>query len=627
MSISLPISILIWDADRPIPKTDDTVILWSEFAGTKEHCISIPSLVEKKSSLFRSQFTTLIYDLGQTYIGKKKTKDYFRISTGFSLWWMSLLNEKANFAKSLYLADVIKLYAFFDWFESKTIDKIHLVSPNKNLSKSLANLCTTRDIPFAFTRLQSKPKSKHVFLRIFSRFPFELQAVVWLVKYLSSRWGLRGAGVSKWKQTLSNVTFVSYLFNLDKASTENGDYNSQYWSNLPNELNDINHKLNFIHIFIPNSVLPNARTAKCALNKFNNQSQDKQSHVALDSFLSLVVVYKTVKDWLGITIKTRMLHRKFLVIDNNGLDFSSLFSFDFYDSFCGKTAMSNCLHYNLLSEALRYLPTQQYCVYLQENMDWEFALIWIWKFLGHKTIIGYPHTTVRFWDLRYFFDLRCFQNVSSRTLPIPDKIAVNGNLAKQSLLEFGYPPEYLIDVEATRFGYLLFAPKNLLSPSSKLFCICILLNCMNNVNSRQISVLLDALQQLDYTFRIIVKPHPLLPVDESQFPFVKVEIKTNPVSELLPICNIVYTGAATSAAVDAVCYGVPVISLLDPAYLNLHPLRSEKFVTFVNSANELASAIWNSQNSTLRTEPPQNYFFLDPRFQRWKSLIVTSDGP
>ena len=625
MSISLPLSVLIWDADSPIPKTDDTVILWSEFAGTKEHCISIPSLVEKKSSFFRSQFTTLIYDLGQTYIGNKKTTDHFKISIGFSLWWMSLLNEKANFAKSLYLTDVIKLYAFFDWFESKTIDKIHLVSPNKNLSQSLAHLCTTRDIPFAFTRLKSKPKSKHVFLRIFSRFPFELQAVVWLVKYLSGRWGLRGAGVSKWKQTLSNVTFVSYLCNLDKASTENGDYNSQYWSNLPNELNDINHKLNFIHIYIPNSVLPNARTAKCVLNKFNNQSQDKQSHVALDSFLSLVVVYKTIKDWLGITIKTRLLYQKFLVIDNNGLDFSSLFSFDFYDSFCGKTAMSNCLHFNLLFEALRYLPTQQYCVYLQENMDWEFALIWIWKLLGHKTIIGYPHTTVRFWDLRYFFDLRCFENCSSATLPVPDKIAVNGNLAKQSLLEFGYPPEYLIEVEATRFGYLSSAPKNLLFPLSKLFCIGVLLGFSKHENLRQINVLLAALQKLDYSFRIIVKPHPLLPVDESLFPTIKVEIKTNPVSELLPFCNIVYTGSTTSAAVDAVCYGVPVISLLDPVCLNLHPLRSEKCIIFVNSAEELATAVLNAKNSIPIIQSSLNYFLLDPNFNRWKSLIATTD--
>ena len=622
---SLPFSILIWDTDRPTPKTDNTVILWSDFAGTSELAISLPSLVEKKSSLFRSQFTSLIHDLGQNYIDNKRTTDHFKISTGFSLWWMSLLNEKANFAKSLYLSDVIKLYAFFDWLESKIIDKVHLVSPNKNLSQSLANLCATRDIPFAFTRLQSKPNSKHVFLRIFSRFPFELQALVWLVKYISGRWGLRGAGVAKWKQTKSNVTFVSYLSNLDKVSTEKGHYKSKYWSNLPNELNDINHKLNFIHIFVPSSVVPNARTAKCALNKFNNQSQDKQSHVALDSFLSLNVVYKTIKDWFGITIKTRLLYQKFLVIDNNGLDFSSLFSFDFYDSFCGKTAMSNCLHFNLLFEALRYLPTQQYCVYLQENMDWEFALIWIWKLLGHKTIIGYPHTTVRFWDLRYFFDLRCFQNVSSRTLPIPDKIAVNGNLAKQCLLEFGYPPEYLIEVEATRFGHLLSAPKNLLSPSSNLFCICILLDCMNNVNSRQISVLLDALQQLDYTFRIIVKPHPLLPVDESLFPFVKVEIKTNPVSELLPICNIVYTGSTTSAAVDAVCYGVPVISLLDPVYLNLHPLRSEKCIIFVNSAEELATALLNAKNSIPIIQTSLNYFFLDPNFNRWKSLIATTD--
>ena len=622
MSTSLSFSILIWDTDKPVPETEDTVILWSQFAGTREFAISIPGLVEKKSSFFRSQFTSLIYDLGQSYIDKKKITDQFKTSVGFSFWWMSLLNEKANWAKSPYLSDVIKLYAFFDWFESQAIDKVHLVSPNKILSQSLANLCIIRGIPFVFTRLKSKPNSKHVFRRLFSRFPFELQALVWLAKYISCRWGLRGVGVSKWNQTLSSVTFVSYLCNLDKLSTEKGHYSSHYWSNLPNELNDINLKLNFIHIFVPSSVLPNARIAKCALNKLNNESQDKQSHVALDSFLSLAVIYKTIRDWLAISIKTRLFRQKFLVIDNTGLDFSSFFSFDFYDSFCGKTAISNCLHFNLFFEALRYLPTQQHCVYLQENMDWEFALIWIWKFFGHKSIIGYAHTTVRFWDLRYFFDLRYLQNCSLTTLPIPDKIAVNGNLAKQSLLEFGFPSEYLIDVEATRFGHLSSSFRNTLSSPRKLFCICVLLDFTESVNSRMITILLRALQKINHTFRIIVKPHPLLPVDETQFPFVKVEIKTNLVSELLSFCDIVYTGSVSSAAVDAVCSGVPLISLLDPVSLNLHPLRSEKCVIFVSSADELASAICNYENSFLRTEPHHNYFFLDPKFIRWKSLFV-----
>ena len=49
MSIPSPFSILIWDADSPIVKTDDTVALWLVFAGATKFAISVLNLVEKSA--------------------------------------------------------------------------------------------------------------------------------------------------------------------------------------------------------------------------------------------------------------------------------------------------------------------------------------------------------------------------------------------------------------------------------------------------------------------------------------------------------------------------------------------------------------------------------------------------
>ena len=65
------------------------------------------------------------------------------------------------------------------------------------------------------------------------------------------------------------------------------------------------------------------------------------------------------------------------------------------------------------------------------------------------TLIGVPHTSIRFWDLRYFYDTRSFLQ-----LPFPDLIAVNGPHAKRMFLESGYKDYQLVEVEALRYMYL-----------------------------------------------------------------------------------------------------------------------------------------------------------------------------
>ena len=76
---------------------------------------------------------------------------------------------------------------------------------------------------------------------------------------------------------------------------------------------------------------------------------------------------------------------------------------DFKNSFFGKKLMSNLYLLNLIKTSFQRINKQKIGFYLQENMDWEFSLSWAWKRYGHGKLVGYPHSTIRFWDLRYFF--------------------------------------------------------------------------------------------------------------------------------------------------------------------------------------------------------------------------------
>ena len=94
-----------------------------------------------------------------------------------------------------------------------------------------------------------------------------------------------------------------------------------------------------------------------------------------------------------------------------------------------------------------------------------------------------------------------------------------------------------------------------------------------------------------------------------------------PIAKLLAECDVAYTSAATSAAVDAYCAGVPIVSVLDPNTLNLSPLRGFDGVLFASTPEELAAALTSAATAPNTSGDQQEFFTLDPELPRWKKLL------
>lgn len=73
--------------------------------------------------------------------------------------------------------------------------------------------------------------------------------------------------------------------------------------------------------------------------------------------------------------------------------------------------------------------------------------------------------------------------------------------------------------------------------------------------------------------------------------FLQFKVFQEPIVNLLQDADIVYTSNITSAAVDAYCFGIPVISVLDGSSLNMSPLLGMDHVTFVSTPQELSGAL------------------------------------
>lgn len=632
-------TILIWDHPDAPPVSlaaGKTIIFWCSYSTHDlDSAVSIPQWVEDHADRLRQRYLSWVYEIGETQIQGQRVVDHLQLRPGFSAWWMSLLAEKCNFVKSTHIDDAIKLIALIDWISCQTIELVVLVSAKKKLAQCLRVFSKQKRIGFDWQYSKAKSTvNSSILRRLYSNLPHILQALIWLWRRILSRWELRGVGLPEWQHSRGDVTFISYLCNLVPKAAKQGLFESRYWGKLPNILHEKGIKTNWLHIYFEHEFLPTAKDAVEHISRFNGNAKGLQSHVTIDSFLSVRIIIRSLFDWLYLVYKGISLPIQSQVPKVNGINFWPLFEDDWKSSIFGKTAIANTLHLNLLEAAFGTLPKQALGIYLQENMDWEYAAIHTWKNNKHGRFIGCPHSTVRFWDLRYSFDIRVYTTNGKNSMPMPDLVAVNGLVAKCIYLEGGFCQDKLLEVEALRFmhlnqrydtrGYKCNTIPN--SSTDELVISPLRILVLAGYVEANIDVLMGILSKIGAELlekiTITVKPHPAMKsISSNDYPDVKFSVSTSELYELLESSDVAYVDALTSAAVDAYCARLPVISLLDPTTLNMSPLRECYGITFISTPAELIKAINEVMIVSKNKECPEQFFHLDETLPRWKQLI------
>jgi surface carbohydrate biosynthesis protein (TIGR04326 family) len=613
---------LVWDSIESPPEGYQRIMLWKSFdCEAYPDAISMPKVIEQNADELKKQYLKFVYDMGIKKLNDQTVIDHMLLRKDFNYWWLTLIVEKCNYGKSTWINDGIRLLAFEKIIKKGSIHKIRLATSNDLLIKSFRLLCLKNEIEIELQHILNVESSKSKFRRFYALWPLSLQAIAAFCFNITRRWPLRGSGLIEWKSTTGEITFISYFFNLVSKSAEKGQYESRYWGHLPDSLLKEKVSTNWLHIYVKDSVCPSEKHVDKLIQKFNQIGQEKQTHTTLDTFLGLKVIWNTLLDW----IRLFKVGRKIQGLDSIEKDDSGylwpFIEMDLNESLYGRTALNNLLYFNLFEEALRLLPKQKRGVYLQENQGWEFALIQSWKMKKHKTLIGVPHSTVRFWDLRYFFHSRSYKGNISNQLPRPDKVAVNGKLMHKNYLDGEYKQSELIDVEALRYLYLNTDDKKI-NDDLKIDDILLLVlgDYLSENTHLQMQLLEEAYPSFSTNITILVKPHRNCPIIPSKYPRLKMEVTNDSISGLLPKCNIAYTSNVTSAAIEAYCANVPVISALDPQMLNMSPLLGIDGVDFISSPAELVSAINKNKIGIKRIEP-EEIFWLNPTLAKWKKLL------
>ena len=624
-SSSVDKTILVWDEIGLPSESNFSVILWrgiDEILG--KNVVAASLLVEEYSDLVKSRYLAWVYDFGKLKIDGIPLTEVLEIAPGISYWWLTLIAEKCNYAFSPNINDALRLIAFDIWASNFNFDKLLLATSNLPLAECFELWCLSRGLKFELIKSPNKSKLNAQSKQFYWLLPSPLLAALKLIYHYVTRWPLRGIGVREWVNSPATLSFFSYMLNLDSKAYNSGKYKSSYWADIPERLSRSGVKSNWLHLYVNGGASSIFNTAK-AIKRFNNDKSSNQLHVTLDSFLTISICIKVFIDWIYLRIKANNLKKIASSIYSDGLFLWPLMSKEWQESLSGPRAISCLLTFRLFEDALRRVPTQSLGIYLHEQQHWEISLISNWRAMGHKYIVGVQHSTVFYWDMRSFNDPRSYERTMNYDLPLPDKLAVNGPISWELFLQSGYPCSRLQKVEALRYIYLSkydnFSAVSNPSELENTLNILILGDYLPINNVRLIALVKGLVNQLSNKVNITLKSHPASRIKSKELLGIHYQVNDGPIEDLIKRCDIVLAGASTSAAVEAYCCGIPVITVLDQSTLNFSPLRGFKDVFFCSSSEELIVSLNNAKFMLKDKMMPNQFFWLDPKIPKWAELF------
>ena len=606
-------NIVVWDLRGPPPRSP-ALAVWSGAAPPgMPDSVSVTQLVEDDAQRLRARFLTWLGSLGDQCVQGRTIREHLTLREGLSAWDLSVIAER-NLWRCPAIIDVLRLWALTDLAVRRAVTSIELHSDNQAIADCLGPWCRGRGIVFVHHR----PARRKRRLSARGAIPHRLRAALWLIRRLVSSWPLAGAGKSGWNTGHADACAVSYVTSAGMSATGTETFTSPYWPGIEQALGD-GKRMAWIHR-LPDDFGP--ASAKSIAREIQALNGRAGSHATLESFLSIAVVAFAVRDFMATTYRAQRFGEAWLRDDTSGLDLRPLLRSDWRRSTHGAALMEQCLYLNLLERIFRGEQQPRCCLYPLENCAWERALLHAWRSNSRGPIVGVQHSTVRFWDLRYFQLPGGKQRDGGGT---PDVFAVNGLLARRTLESGGNERPAMFDVEALRYNHLLRGgvsrePR----PDRPRGQILVLADYDPMVTQSLVEAVVAAASgQWD----IVLRRHPTGPVAPIP-PSIQISLGT--LRDALSEATVVVSSPTTSALIDCLGACVPVVVMRNPCTLDLNPLRDVPGLTTAATPEELRRLIGAAAAGTLGWRPSLDSLLnLDPALPRWHQLLscVTQKDP
>lgn len=573
----------------------------------------INDYIEENSLSLKNKYINFISDFDKYKIKNRSLPDYFKTTNGYNIWWMSSIVEKSLY-KSPQISDCIKLLALEEILIKSKTKCLIINGDEKYILDALKLLADGIGIKISFNDLNYPFSKKFLSLKLFYKnLPNPLKGFFHFLRQIFSI-NLFKSPSKDWFKSPNSIMIFSYFIHLDLTKAKKGIFYSQHWQVLPKLLNSNEIKVNWLHHFLKSDSSKNIKQGSKLLSQFNNNSVE--NHSFINSFYSVSDVFIVFFDFIRFLIKSYNLKNINHAFNakNSNVNLWPLLKNDFYSSTIGNVLIQNLIWIRQMDRVFKQMPYQKLGLYLMENQGWERAMLHAWKKYNHGQIIGIQHSSLRFWDLRYFDNFNKKKLNFNYQKPEPDFTALNGPVALEMYLNSGFNKNNIVKLEALRY----LKNKNNLILKDSISKILI----VGDINVEANKLLLKCIEKLDLkdiTFSI--KFHPGAVMDLTEYSNLKItEIKA-PLDTFISNFNICISVGSTTAGLNAYLSDLKVIVFLSKWELNMSPVRGFSDVLFVKDFMELKKAILSLKSIKKNNNKSQAYFWNNRSINKWKSLL------
>jgi surface carbohydrate biosynthesis protein (TIGR04326 family) len=602
-----------------LPESDDYLLAtWNEYAESARR-VSIARRLDERAHDIRARYLAFVHDLGRTRVGAVTLIERLAARDGYSLWWTSTLAEKSPF-KSPAIIECLKLLVLEEVLREWRPVELHLQGFDAARVAAIEHLARNMDI--RVVRGTRRPGTRSL-KDVFRALPAMLQAGVWLFRHQVPRLRLRGVHRVPWFAGRNALSFFSYFFNISDAGFKAGEFRPAQWGDLPQFCARRGLRTNWAHHLLLTPVVPSAQVALEWVRRFHEDAAHQGAHAFFDTFVSLATLWRATLAYLRIALRSFALREIRVAFTPSGsrASFWPLLAGEWRDSVRGRVAFQACVWIEAFDALLRELPRQQLGLFLQENQGWERVLIHAWRRHGHGGLVGVAHSTVRFWDLRYFDDPREYNGAAAARRPAPDAVALNGSVAERMYRDAGYPGK-TVAVEALRFMHLArdAIRREHVGDATTQGATTVLVagDSVREATDELLRCLAAALPALRRRLRVLFKPHPWCAIDLSAYGLAAVEQRHEPIEQLIGESDIV-CGGISSVTLEAYCAGTGVVVFVARGSLNFSPMLGLSNVRMVRNPSEMAAAL--DDTPAVRATRGPSLFHLDAALPRWAQLF------
>ena len=394
----------------------------------------------------------------------------------FSLWWFSLVAEKAPLKS--------------DSYERLISELLHL---QNNPS------------PGKMALLKETPQF-HFLHGLYAMYRFILNVIY-------AKTIIRDFKGRHKKLVNSDYTVVSYFPLMNKEKAENGIFENKYIAPFHRLLEE-KHQGKYVHLCL--SVDIDGLGFKDSVNLVNKFSQN-QTLFLLEEFIKIrhvffVQFYYVYFSLLFIFNINRIKKNMLYAYEGKNYNVWHILKNDFYLSFCGHKLASSLWYIFAFKEVTASLKKNSKVVSICEMQGWERAF-YIFAQKNDLITIGYQHTIVPELILNYFNhpdEIGKGQDGYIEKCPLPDYLATVGNISAELFKKYGWHDERVFVWGSQRFESFK-EPNKLIVPwqDKENYLVCAF-SISTSDSIRILSLLERAFKETTVNYKIYLKSHPSL---------------------------------------------------------------------------------------------------------------------